>query len=59
MNNVRNKKYGLSPEEIFKKSLSGERLKTVFNMHRIEKTKLLHDRLKIYVIRNILEKRKN
>ena len=48
MNNVKNEKCGLSPEEIFKKSLSGERLKTIFNMHRIEKTKLLHDRLKRY-----------
>ena len=58
MNNVKNEKYGLSPEEIFKKSLSGERLKTIFNMHRIEKTKLLHDRLKRYDDKKYSRKRK-
>ena len=35
-------KYGLSPEEIEKRSLAGERFKTVFNVHGIDKTKKLH-----------------
>ena len=48
MNNINSEKYGLSPEEIRKKSLSGERFRTIFNMHRIEKTKLLHDKLDRY-----------
>ena len=42
---VKSEKYGLSPEEIGKKSLSSERFITIFDMHRIEKIKLLHDRL--------------
>ena len=46
MNNVKNEKYGLSHEEIEKKSLFDKRFKTIFNVHRIEKIKLLHDRLK-------------
>ena len=58
MNNVKNEKYGLSPEEIEKKSLSGERFETIFNMHRIEKTKLLHDRLKTYGDKKYSRKRK-
>ena len=48
MNNMKSEKYGLSLEEIEKRSLSGEQFKTLFNMHRIEKTKLLHDRLDRY-----------
>ena len=38
MNLMKSTKYGLSPEKIEKWSLAGERFKTVFNMHRIEKT---------------------
>ena len=48
MNNVKNEKYELSPGEIEIKPFSGERFKAVFNIHRTEKTKLLHDRLKRY-----------
>ena len=33
MNLMKSTKYGLSPEEIEKRSLAGERFKTVFNMH--------------------------
>ena len=47
MNSVQSEKYGLSPKEIEKK-ISSERLRTIFNMHRKEKTKLLHDRLNRY-----------
>ena len=45
---MKSEKYGLSPEKIEKRSLSGEQFKTIFNMHRVEKTKLLHDRLDRY-----------
>ena len=41
MNNMKSEKHGLSPEEIEQKSLSVERFRTIFNVHRIEKTKLL------------------
>ena len=45
MNNAPSEKYGLIPEEIEKKSFSYESFRTIFNMHQIEKTKLIHDRL--------------
>ena len=32
-------KYSVSPEEIERRSLAGELFRTIFNMHRIEKTK--------------------
>ena len=48
MNSVQSEKYGLSPDEIEKKSLSSERFRTLFNFHRIEKTKLVNDRLDKY-----------
>ena len=47
MNSVQNEKYGLRPEEI-EKNIYSERFRTIFNMHRKEKTKLLHDRLNRY-----------
>ena len=39
MNNRKSIKYGLSPEEIERRSFAGEQFKTIFNMHRIDKTK--------------------
>ena len=39
-----NEQYGLSPNKIEKKSLSNERFRTLFNFHRIEWTKKLHNR---------------
>ena len=36
------------PEETERRSLSGERFKTIFNMHRIEKMEKLHRRLDDY-----------
>ena len=48
MNNMKSEKYGLLTEEIEKQSLAGEQYKTIFNVHRIEKTKKLHDRLDRY-----------
>ena len=51
-------KYGLSPEEIEKRSLEGEQFKTIFNMHQIDKTKKLHHRLDRYDVRRYSAKRK-
>ena len=48
MDLMKSVKYGLSPEEIEKRSLAGERFKTVFNMHGIDKTQKLHCRLDRY-----------
>ena len=48
MNLMKSTKYGLSPVEIEKQSLAGKRFKTVFNMHRIEKTQRLYRRLDKY-----------
>ena len=45
MNLMKSAKHGLSPEEIECRSLAGESFKTIFNIHRIEKTKKLHCRL--------------
>ena len=39
MNNVNNEKHGLSPDKK-KKLFSGERFRTIFNMHMIEKNKI-------------------
>ena len=58
MNNMKSVKYGLSPEEIEKRSLAGEQFKTIFNIHRIEKTKRLHDRLDRYEKKYYSAKRK-
>ena len=48
MNSVQSEKHGLSPDEIEKKSLYSERFRTLFNFHRIERTKLVNDRLDTY-----------
>ena len=45
MNNLLNEKYGLPPEEIETRSLSDERFRALFNFHRIEKTRQVHERL--------------
>ena len=58
MNLVKSSKYGLSPEEIERHALSGERFKTIFNMHRIEKTQKLHRRLDDYDAKKYSAKRR-
>ena len=58
MNLMKSVKYGLPSEEIKKFCLTGKRFKTVFNMHRLEKTKKLHDRLKRYDQKRYAAKRK-
>ena len=50
--------HGLYPEDIERQSLAGERFKIAFNMHRIDKTKKLHDRLDWYDKKRYLAKRK-
>ena len=58
MNLMKSRKYGLSPEEVERRSLAGERFKTIFNMHRLEKTQKLHRRLDDYDVRKYSTKRK-
>ena len=45
MNDVKSKKYGISPNDIEKKSLSSEKFKTLFNFKRIEQSKKVSDTL--------------
>ena len=59
MNNVISEKYGLSPEEIKTRSLSDEKFNALFNFHRIEKTRQVHERLNRYNKKNISKKEKN
>ena len=51
-------KYSISPENIEIKALNSERFKTLFNMHRIEKTNKLADRMDRYDKKWYLRKRK-
>ena len=39
MNQIKSLKYSMSPEEIERRPLAGERFRVVFNMHRTEKIK--------------------
>ena len=48
MNNVPSEKYRLTPEEIEEKSISNDRFRKIFDMHQIERTKRIHDRLNRY-----------
>ena len=52
-------KYGISPENIEDKALNSERFKTLFNMHRIEKTGKLAARMDRYDKKRYQRKRKN
>ena len=49
---------GLSPEEIERRSVAGERFKTIFNMHKLEKTQKLHRRQDTSDVRRYSAKRK-
>ena len=51
-------KYGISSENIENKALNNERFKTLFNMHRIEKTNKLADRIDRCDKKRYLRKRK-
>ena len=48
MSNVKSEKYGITPNKIEQKSLSSEKFKTLFNIHRIERSKHASDRLDRY-----------
>ena len=52
------KKYGFSPEEVGKKALKDERFRTVYNMHRLERTQKLNIRQDRYNKQKYLRKRK-
>ena len=58
MNLVKSSKYGLSPQEIERRALSGEHFKTIFNMHRIEKTRKLYHRLDDYDVKKYSAKKR-
>ena len=58
MNNVLSEKYGLSPENIETRSLSHEKFRTLFNFHRIEKTRQVHERLSRYNRKTRVHKKK-
>ena len=45
MNIQPSRKYGLSPEEVESRALKSERFRTLYNMHRIEKTVKLNTRM--------------
>ena len=58
MNLMKSSKHGLSPEEIEPQSLPGKRFRTIFNMHRLEKTQKLHHRQDAYDVRVYSTKKK-
>ena len=58
--NIRsNKKYGFSREDVEKGALESERFRTVYNMHRLEKTHKLNLRQDRYDKKSMLENQKN
>ena len=60
MNIKPSKKYGISPEKVENKALSSERFRTLFNMHRIDRTSKTSARLdRFHKKKNTKEKRKN
>ena len=58
MNIQPSKKYGFSPEEVEKKALKNERFRTVYNMHRLDRTQKLNIRQGRYDKQKYLRKRK-
>ena len=58
MNIQPSKKYGFSPKEVESRALKSERFRTLYNMHRIEKTDKLDKRMDRYDRKKYLRKRK-
>ena len=58
MNIQPSKKYGFSPEEVEKRALQNERYRTVYNVHRLEKTDKLNQRQYRYDKKKYDRKRK-
>ena len=56
MNDVKSKKYGLSPNDIERKALSIERFKTLFKIEKIKRSKKLSHRLDKYGQKKIQDK---
>ena len=48
MNIPPSKEYGFSPEEVESRAIKSERFRTLYNMHRIEKTGKLNMRMERY-----------
>ena len=60
MNNVKSKKYSAGPNKIEQNSVSSENFRTLFNFHRIERSKKKTlDTLDSYDQKNMLPKREN
>ena len=57
MNIQPSKKYGFSPEEVESRALTSERFRTLYNMHRIEKTYKLNKRMDRYYRKKYLKKK--
>ena len=57
MNIKLSRKYGISPEKIEKNALNSERFRTLFNMHRIERTDKTNARLDRFDRKKYLRKR--
>ena len=59
MNIQPSKKYELSPEEVESHALKSERFRTLYNMHRIEKTGKLNIRMEKFDQKDTQKKEKN
>ena len=59
MNIQPSKKYGFSPEEVERRALESERLRIVYNMHRLKKTDELNQGKTGTIRKNIREKERN
>ena len=58
MNIQPSKKYGFSPKEVESRAIKSERFRTIYNMHRIEKTDKLNMRMDRYDRKKYSKKRK-
>ena len=58
MNSLPSKKYVFSPEEVEKRALESERFRTIYNMHRSDKTNKLNKRQDRYEKKKYSKKRK-
>ena len=58
MNNVKNEKYGISPNNIKEKLLCSEKFKSLFSFKRIEQSKKVSDRIDKYYQRKYTRKKK-
>ena len=59
MNIKPSKKYGFSPEEVESRALKSERFRTLYNMHRLEKTDKLNQKEDRYDQKKYSRKQKN